>query len=79
MGNGGNFYKVEPPCRSLERIFYDGIDVDTPQKYIEDDPWMNDTVGLMLDFKEWTYKEVKSVRGMDIQALIGKYSMNIFN
>ena len=79
MGNGENFYTVKPPCRSLERIFYDGIDVDTPQKYIEDDPWMNDTVGLMLDFKEWTYKEVKSVRGMDIQALIGKYSMNLFN
>ena len=76
-GNGGEFYTVKPPCRSLERIFFDGIDVETPPKYVEDNPWMNETVGIIFDFKDLTYKEVKSVRGMDIQALIDKCSLHI--
>ena len=68
-----NFYTVETPCRSLERISIDAMDVPTPQKWIEKFPFMNESVGIMLDFKELIYKEVKNVRGMDTQALIGKY------
>ena len=32
----------------------------------------NESVGMILDFKEWNYKEVKNVKGMDPQALIGR-------
>ena len=67
----GTFYTVETPCRSLERIFYDSIDVETPQFLIEKNPWMNESVLMNFEFKEATYKEVKLVRGMDVQALIG--------
>ena len=68
-----NFYTVETPCRSLERISIDVMDVQTPQRWLEMYPFMNESVGIMLDFKELIYKEVKNVRGMDTQALIGKY------
>ena len=75
-GNAKRFLTVENPCRSLERISYDAIDVENPQIWMRYNHWLNESVGVPLDFKEWTYKEVKSVRGMDIQALIGKFTMN---
>ena len=75
-GNAKRFLTVQNPCRSLERISYDSIDVEKPQIWMRYNPWFNDSVGVALDFKEWTYKEVKSVRGMDIQALIGKFTMH---
>ena len=75
-GNAKRSFTVENPCRSLERISYDAIDVDTPQSWMQKSSWLNESVGVVLDFKEWTYKEVKSVRGMDIQALIGKFTMH---
>ena len=74
-----NFYTIETPCRSLERISIDVMDVQTPQRWIEMFPFMNESVGIMLDFKELIYKEVKNVRGMDTQALIGKYRITILN
>ena len=81
-GNEGPFHTVKPPCRSLERISTDVIDIELSegyQKWIEDsNPWMNGSIKMFLDFKEWTYKEVKSVRGMDVQTLIGKYITEIF-
>ena len=63
---------IDTPCRSLEMIRTDVKDAKTPDFWIEDEPWMNTSVGLILDFTEFTYKEVRSVRGMDAQALIGK-------
>ena len=85
IGNTETFYRVESPCRSLERISFDAIDVEISQIWMES--WIsksgysliNDSVGIFLDFKEWTYKEVKSIRGMDIQALIGKVLISRFN
>ena len=85
IGNTETFYRVESPCRSLERISFDAIDVEISQIWMES--WIsksgysliNDSVGIFLDFKEWTYKEVKSIRGMDIQALIGKELISRFN
>ena len=72
-GNIGKFHTVMPPCRSLERISMDFIDVETTQKSMKNKSFMNESVGVFLNFKEWTYKEVRSMRGMDTQALIGKH------
>ena len=71
-GNRGLSDTIDTPCRSLERIRTDVKDIKTPDFWIEDEPWMNTSVGLILDFTEFTYKEVRSVRGMDAHALIGK-------
>ena len=54
------------PCRSLEKIQYDARDID----FSSDEN--NSYVKLLFNFREFTYKEVKSVRGMDLQALVGK-------
>ena len=62
-GNRRSSYMTKTPCRTLERINYD---VQTAEAQEE---WNDTTVAL--DFTEFTYKEVKNVRGMDIQALIG--------
>ena len=79
IGNAKKFFTVENPCRSLERISYDGMDIEIRQTWIKRYPWMNESVGVVLNFKELTYKEIKSVRGMDIQALIGKCYFENFN
>ena len=63
--------KVRTPCRSLESIQYDVMDVETPEKWKRKTPWMNESIGVLLDFTELSYKEIKRVRGMDVQALIG--------
>ena len=74
-GNRGLPDTIDIPCRSLERVRYDVKDVETPDVWIKMWPWMNTSVGVNLDFADFTYKEVKSVRGMDVQALIGKLSL----
>ena len=73
IGSTKTFYTVETPCRSLERVSYDSIDVKLPQNWMKEQSTMtNESVGMILDFKEWNYKEVKNVKGMDPQALIGR-------
>ena len=66
-------WKNEAPCRSLENIQYDVMDVETPEKWKKEKPWMNDSIGLNLVFTDLSYKEIKRVRGMDMQALIGNF------
>ena len=61
-------YDRKYPCRSLEKIQYDSQDVDMPSDGDES------KVSVVFNFKEFTYKEIKSVRSMDIQALIGNIS-----
>ena len=61
-------YDRQYPCRSLEKIQYDSQDVDVPSNGDQS------IVSVAFNFKEFTYKEIKSVRSMDLQALIG----NIF-
>ena len=61
-------YDRKYPCRSLEKIQYDSQDVDMPSNGDES------TVSVVFNFKEFTYKEIKSVRSMDLQALIGNIS-----
>ena len=77
IGNIKDFYTVQTPCRSLERVSFDSIDVETPNKWMEQHHWTNDTVGMIIDFREWTYKEVTNMRGMDVQSLIGKYNTDL--
>ena len=73
IGSTKTFYTVETPCRSLERVSYDSIDVKPPQNWMKEHSTMtNESVGMILDFKEWNYKEVKNEQGMDPQALIGR-------
>ena len=71
-GNRRPHDMVNVPCRILEMINYDVKDVETPDAWIKDYPRLNTSVGVILDFTEFTYKEVRSVRAMDVQALIGK-------
>ena len=66
-------WKNEAPCRSLESIQYDVMDVETPEKWKKKTPWMNDSIGVILDFTDLSYKEIRHVRGMDVQALIGNF------
>ena len=69
ISNREAFYTVKPQCRSLERIQYDFVDVETPQSW----RLANGTIGVVLSFQEVTYKEGKYVPGMDVQGLIGEY------
>ena len=59
----------DPPCRRMERIQYDmqDIDLQTPENFDPDPP-----IEIRLSYQECTYKEIKSVQSMDLQALIGK-------
>ena len=69
-GNKRPSYMTKTPCRSLERIHYD---VHTTETHAD---WNDTTVNVILDFAEYTYKEVKNIRGMDAQALIGKNTIS---
>ena len=64
------FYSVQPPCRSLERIQYDLVDVETPATWKKGIG--NVSVGMIIDFKEFTYKEITKLPGMNLQEFIGK-------
>ena len=54
----------DPPCRKMERIQYDMTDKDLQDS---DHP----AVKIRVQYKDSTYKEIKSVRNMDFQALVG--------
>ena len=69
---------AKTPCRSLEMVRSDVQDNEMPDEWIKKYSWMNTSVGVILDFTEFIYKEVKSVRGMDEQALIGKFNLWTF-
>ena len=55
------------PCRGLERIQYDSVD----EQLSDDDPALNGSLTILFEFMESTYKDLKHVRSMDLQALIG--------
>ena len=56
------------PCRGLEKIQYDLVEEDIPEALLS---VFNGSVSIYFEFTESTYKELKHVRNMDIQALIG--------
>ena len=58
-------YTEDQPCRGLEKIQFDTLDIDWENDY--ETPW----VQFQIIFDEFSYKEVKSVRSMDEQTLIG--------
>ena len=64
-GNRKLHFMDKRPCRTMERIHYD---LQTTKNQLKG----NDTVAIILDFSEFTYKEVKNLQGMDLQTLIGK-------
>ena len=59
------------PCRGLERIHYDVYDEPFTDQNFYSNPILNGSLGIFVEFKEKTYKELKHVRSMDEQALIG--------
>ena len=59
------------PCRGLEKIQYDLVDEDFPSALLSVYPELNGSPSIYFEFTESTYKELKHVRNMDIQALIG--------
>ena len=60
------------PCRGLERIQYDLVDEAFDDDLLSANPFFNRSLGILFDFKESTYKELKHVKSMDYQDLIGK-------
>ena len=67
------------PCRSLERIQFDVSDIETPDSDMaKRHEEAHSLVKLRFNFREFTYKEVKSVRSMDIQGLIGNNIDTLF-
>ena len=59
------------PCRGLEKIQYDLVEEDLPDALLSVSPGFNGSLSIYFEFTESTYKELKHVRNMDIQALIG--------
>ena len=57
------------PCRGLEKIQYDLVEEDIPDALLSSG--FNGSLSIYFEFTESTYKELKHVRNMDIQALIG--------
>ena len=55
-----------PPCRTLEKQQFDVFDAPHPENF----EWKEE-ITMWFDFKELTYKEVKNIRSMDRQALVG--------
>ena len=57
----------------MERINYDVLtSKENYLTHVYDTFLRNDTtVSILFDFTEFTYKEVRNVRGMDEQTLIG--------
>ena len=60
-------YTGVPPCRRLEKIQYEHRDIDLVET-------KSQSFTIQLNYKEVSYKEIKSVRSMDIQGLIGSNS-----
>ena len=57
--------KEKVPCRSIEKIQYDFRDIDMENN--DGSP----KVQIDVNFRESTYKEIKNIRSMDLQGLIG--------
>ena len=64
-GKSNTFDAIGRPCRMLENVQYDMSDIDHLDKANES------FFEIRLMFKAPTYKEIKRVRAMDLQALIG--------
>ena len=62
------------PCRSLERVNYDHFDQKFSDAELSAFPALNETLGLYFYFKESTYKELKHVKSIDRQSLIGNHN-----
>ena len=59
------------PCRGLERIDFDHFDDEFSDEELSVSPVLNETLGFYFYFKESTYKELKHVKSIDEQSLIG--------
>ena len=59
------------PCRGLERIDFDHFDDEFSDEELSVFPVMNESLGFVFYFKDSTYKELKHVKSMDGQSLIG--------
>ena len=53
------------PCRSLETLQYDMIDID------EEEEAKEPSIKVLIYYKIFTYKQIKRVRAMDMQTFIG--------
>ena len=60
---------------AIRRIQYEVSDEPLTDEIVKDYPILNDSLGIYFEFKEPTYKELKHVRSMDGQALIGKETL----
>ena len=63
-------YTREVPCRGLEKYQFEYTDIDLKE---DENTLRNFTPRLRLEitFKDWSYKEIKNVRSLDRQSLIG--------
>ena len=65
MQKNPNYTEVKP-CRGLEKIQFDSIDIEAVIDY------ETPVIEFRIVFPEFSYKEVRNVRSMDEQTLIGK-------
>ena len=65
-------YTKTLPCRTLEKVQYDVRDIDLGHENVS-------TVRLIFNLREYTYKQVKEVRSMDLQALVGNQNLTYSN
>ena len=63
------------PCRGLERIGYDHVDDKFSDLELADSPVVNESLGFVFYFKDSTYKELKHVKSIDEQSLIGNQNI----
>jgi hypothetical protein len=68
-------YTRELPCRGLEKYQFEFTDIELKEDEYE---ITNSTpmVRLEISFKDFSYKEIKNVRSMDLQSLIGILNTN---
>ena len=59
------------PCRDLKYVQYDMHDVDLDEA---SEPYFQ----IIMNYRGDSYKEITSVRAMDVQALIGKVAVKWF-
>ena len=62
---GYDKHKIKP-CRRFDNIVYTYEDIETP------DGWDNSSLIMIFDYSTPHYKELKGVKNMELQTLIGK-------
>ena len=75
-------YTGDIPCRGLEKYQLGFTDIEvkeTREELIQMIGRDRNAVVIQIDLSDWSYKEVKNVRSMDLQSLIGNINKTFKN